>query len=79
MTIARRSEWTLAAVLALEIIVFSVAAPNFATAGNAAEIVADEFALAGVEAGSHLDPKAVHRITGRAGAADRARRAIEGG
>ncbi len=39
MTIARRSEWTLAGVLALEFIVFSAAAPNFATAGNAAEIV----------------------------------------
>ncbi len=39
MTIARRSEWTLAGVLALEFLVFSAAAPNFATAGNAAEIV----------------------------------------
>jgi rhamnose transport system substrate-binding protein len=39
MTVARRSEWLLAGVLALEILVFSAAAPNFATAGNAAEIV----------------------------------------
>jgi rhamnose transport system substrate-binding protein len=39
VTVARRSEWTLAGVLALEIVLFSVAAPNFATAGNAAEIV----------------------------------------
>lgn len=39
MTLARRSEWTLAAVLAAEIAVFSATAPNFATAGNAAEIL----------------------------------------
>ena len=39
MTIARRSEWMLAGVLALEMVVFSATAPNFATAGNAAEIV----------------------------------------
>lgn len=39
MTVARRSEWMLAGVLALESLVFSAAAPNFATAGNAAEIV----------------------------------------
>jgi rhamnose transport system permease protein len=39
MTLARRSEWTLAAVLALEVAVFSATAPNFASAGNAAEIL----------------------------------------
>ena len=39
MTVARRSEWMLAGVLALESLVFRAAAPNFATAGNAAEIV----------------------------------------
>ena len=47
--------------------------------GNTAEILPDEFALAGMEAGAHLDLKAAHRITSRAGAADGARRAIEGG
>src|SRR5204862_1996542 len=31
--------------------------------GNAAEIVADEFALAGMEAGAHLDAKPAHGIT----------------
>jgi rhamnose transport system substrate-binding protein/rhamnose transport system permease protein len=39
MTVARRSEWMLGGVLALEILVFSATAPNFATAGNAAEII----------------------------------------
>src|SRR5437763_1724697 len=32
-----------------------------------------------METGAHLDSEAAHRIAGRAGAADRARRAIEGG
>src|SRR5207249_1403665 len=47
--------------------------------GNAAEIVTDELAFAGMKAGAHLHPKAAHRITGRAGAANRACGAVEGG
>jgi rhamnose transport system permease protein len=39
VTTARRSELTLVAVLALEILVFTATAPNFASAGNAAEIL----------------------------------------
>src|SRR5207253_11092148 len=47
--------------------------------GDAADIVADQLAFAGVEAGAYLDPELAHRVASRTGAADRARGPIEGG
>src|SRR5436190_22640781 len=46
---------------------------------DAPEVVAYQLALAGMEPGPHLDPEVAHRIAGRAGAADRARGAVDGG
>ena len=80
MTIARRSEWMLAGVLALEFIVFSAAAPNFATAGNAAEIVrlAVEIGLLALALTPIVDCRRHRPLVGSAAGArgDRARRAV---
>src|SRR5207247_2157951 len=47
--------------------------------GDAADVVADQLAFAGVETGAHLDPKVAHCVTRRARAADRAGGPVEGG
>src|SRR5438067_6035212 len=44
---------------------------------NAAELVADSLALGGVDAGTYVEPEQRRRVLDRAGAADRARGAVE--
>ena len=45
--------------------------------GDAADVVAAEFTLAGVQAGAYLDTQRLHRVTNSHGAADRPLRAVE--
>ena len=45
--------------------------------GDAADVVAAEFAFAGVKAGAHLDAQRLHRVTNCHGAADRSLWAVE--
>src|SRR5262245_14525545 len=47
--------------------------------GDAADVAADEFDLARMQAAADVDAETVHLAAGRAGAMDSARRAIEGG
>ena len=47
--------------------------------GNAADIVVDHFALAGMEPGTHFDAERPDLVGNGAGAADPARRTVEGG
>ena len=46
--------------------------------GDAADVVADQLALARVEAGADLEPERADGVADRAGAADRAGRPVEG-
>src|SRR4029453_9521236 len=47
--------------------------------GHAADVVADELALAGVQAGAHIDVERSHGVRDRSRTADPARRSVEGG
>jgi hypothetical protein len=46
---------------------------------DSGKVLADELSFAGVQAAAYLETDRAHRITNRAGTADRSRRPVEGG
>ena len=46
---------------------------------DSCDLAIDHLALPGVQAGAHVEPEVLHRLRDRAGAPDRARRAVEAG